>query len=649
MSPHHYHTRAANMAFHNFCTTSNIPAGTPSLLGLNLKFCIEPPRPYQNITRSLFRFRRDTRLHYLHSRDEPENPTQQDFEEREKGNEGSYIPKLYIASTWNPKPTETHVEHTLDALDKAMNECQNKLPSTRRYNLSCAQRHTLSELRKRPDLIVLPTDKNLGPSVIERTRYINAMLSQHLLRQTTFEQINATDIYEALTKQQNNFTACYEKHREAIMYSDAQSTYFERAMTQEHLMKTRVPQLYGTPKAHKNMTPNNVPHFRPVQSCVNSLPEIFSKMVSHHLQHLVQNELPTYIRDSKHLRNSLLEKFPLGLPKGAKLFSIDAVSMYTNIETAHGIEVVRSWFTLYKEKLPPNTPAEFVIDALSLIMNDNILQFGNTYWRQKQGTAMGTSCAVNYANLYVGLLEVLKILPNFKNNLLFYMRFIDDGFGVWIDTPEQPNSWELFMATFNDWGVLKWTTTGRTNSVVFLDLTIKIQAKTKLLHFSSYAKEMNLHLYIPPTSAHPPGMIRGLVFGRLRHYWEQNTETSDFLHSSTNLMQYLVNRGHSRQNLLPIFLEITRRLEKRATTQISTTTNHDAELDYRQPVYFHLPYHPRGIQRQEIRRLYNSTIGPLLSNRRLVVAVSRQRNLRDRVCNTTLASIEGNNPTDFLL
>jgi hypothetical protein len=32
---------------------------------------------------------------------------------------------------------------------------------------------------------------------------------------------------------------------------------------------------------------------------------------------------------------------------------------------------------------------------------------------------MGTSSAVNYACLYVGLLEVWRLLPHYKNNLLF--------------------------------------------------------------------------------------------------------------------------------------------------------------------------------------------------------------------------------------
>ena len=59
-------------------------------------------------------------------------------------------------------------------------------------------------------------------------------------------------------------------------------------------------------------------------------------------------------------------------------------------------------------------------------MQNNIFKFGNTYWRQKIGAAMGTSLAVQYANTYVAILELEIIIPTFKQNLPLYGRFIDD-------------------------------------------------------------------------------------------------------------------------------------------------------------------------------------------------------------------------------
>jgi hypothetical protein len=43
------------------------------------------------------------------------------------------------------------------------------------------------------------------------------------------------------------------------------------------------------------------------------------------------------------------------------------------------------------------------------------------------------------------------------------------------------------------------------------------------LVFSMYQKEMNLYLYIPPSSANPTDMLLSLIFGRLQAYWIKTT------------------------------------------------------------------------------------------------------------------------------
>ena len=87
--------------------------------------------------------------------------------------------------------------------------------------------------------------------------------------------------------------------------------------------------------------------------------------------------------------------------------------------------------------------------------------FGNTYWKQRNGTAMGTSCAVNYAFIYVGLLEIQELLFYFKPWLKFYARFIDDGIELWNTTvPNSTAAWYDFKKRINQWGTLSGQTLG---------------------------------------------------------------------------------------------------------------------------------------------------------------------------------------------
>jgi hypothetical protein len=179
---------------------------------------------------------------------------------------------------------------------------------------------------------------------------------------------------------------------------------------------------------HKDGTPKT----RPIVSSVNSIPEIFSKWVDYWLKRVVRTILPIYIRDADHLMNDLRRTFPNGLPPDARLFSVDAIGMYSNIDTDHGINVLTQWLRDYTADLLTCTPVDFVIEALAEIMSSDIFQFGDTYWKQTRGCAMGTSAAVNYTYLYVGLLEVQRLLPRFETCLPFFKRFIDDGIGVWL-------------------------------------------------------------------------------------------------------------------------------------------------------------------------------------------------------------------------
>ena len=59
----------------------------------------------------------------------------------------------------------------------------------------------------------------------------------------------------------------------------------------------------------------------------------------------------------------------------ARLFTVDATSMYTNIDTAHAIQVISLW--LDGIQLPEGFPLEAVKDAMALVMKNNIFEWGD--------------------------------------------------------------------------------------------------------------------------------------------------------------------------------------------------------------------------------------------------------------------------------
>ena len=72
--------------------------------------------------------------------------------------------------------------------------------------------------------------------------------------------------------------------------------------------------------------------------------------------------------------------------------------------------------------------------------------------------------------------------------------------------------------------------------------------------------------------------------------------------------------------------------------------------DVKHLMVFKLPFHPRGVQRQAITRAYKqSGLAELQENCRFIVAQCRPRNIRNRICATTLEDVLGENPSDLLV
>ncbi len=168
-------------------------------------------------------------------------------------------------------------------------------------------------------------------------------------------------------------------------------------------------------------------------SCVNSRMGDLSKWVDVQLQKVV-HLCPAYLQDSQ----SLLKKLQkLGkLPPTAVLVTADAVSMYTNIDTKHGLRTLKDWFDLHAKELPQGYPTEMVLKAVELVMSNNVFQFDNTYWLQLCGTAMGTSSACMYATIYYSYHEETALLSPTKSlPIRYYSLLIDSLIHVLMSYP----------------------------------------------------------------------------------------------------------------------------------------------------------------------------------------------------------------------
>ena len=91
----------------------------------------------------------------------------------------------------------------------------------------------------------------------------------------------------------------------------------------------------------------------------------------------IRTEVPTYLKDPGQLLALLKELGPL--PHGARLFTADAILMYTNIDTAHRLQVIKVWLSEFYNELPDNFLVTAVNEAMKMVLTNNIFEFGDSF------------------------------------------------------------------------------------------------------------------------------------------------------------------------------------------------------------------------------------------------------------------------------
>jgi hypothetical protein len=174
--------------------------------------------------------------------------------------------------------------------------------------------------------------------------------------------------------------------------------------------------------------------------------------------------------------------------------------MYTNIPTAKALSFISNHIRETAHEFQ-DIPAEALIEALVIVMRNNVFTFGDVTYKQVCGTAMGTPPALMWANLYMSINEDTFLQP-FDTNLTFYKRFIDDVLGLWTITNTATNAatWAAFgLQLKSELFKIEWIIQPLSTQVDFMDMTINIE-EDKIVT-TLFEKPSNFHLYTPPILA----------------------------------------------------------------------------------------------------------------------------------------------------
>ena len=384
------------------------------------------------------------------------------------------------------------------------------------YNISRREREAIESLRSNKKLVIKEADKGATVVIMDTDYYVEK--AETILQDSeSYEQIENNedkDVMKKIKKLTSDFSKELTDHETSFL------TKFE----------VKDSNFYGLPKIHRSsqiseainkqrseiiniVRPNDL-KLRPIIAG----PACPTHRLSHFIDLILQpltTEVSSYIKDDF----DILRKLPAEVNKNFQMATYDVENLYGNITHELGLEAVKFWL----EKCPRETSRisnKFILNAVNIILKNNIFQFNGRFYRQLRGTAMGTKMAPIYATLSLGFLEnklYSSVLNNFSFNIYdkfrkHYFRYLDDILILYdCSTLSINNISDLLNSLCSDLH-FKLETTGE--EVNFLDISIKIVDGE--LQTDIFSKTTDTKQYLNFHSNHPRHVKRALPYNLAR-------------------------------------------------------------------------------------------------------------------------------------
>ena len=560
---HNWIPTISNTGIHYLATTSISPSSLSALsLGLNF---IPVPSLSQSVTTQSYLekqwldFKRRLNIQYF-------------FMSQKPGQSSTYN-KFRLPSTWEPNESDFNrppgysplvaqylqqVKSNLLTMSTTINLNHSTILS--RYQNPRWLIPTLKCLHNNKNIIITEADKNMGIVIIDTSDYRQEGLRQ-LQCQTTYKLIDniSTSLfkhkYALLRIILNRYGYLYKETSYNNQLSDLAKYLLQLEPNHKNLetIHKTAAKFYLLMKMHKSPVVG-----RPIVSTINSFTYHVSVYVDSELKPLLKL-IPSYIESSQQLIH-LLET--LSFPKDCIICCADIESLYPNIPIDKGIDYVSKAIKRLSFLLPgrsrirdDNNHLSFILELMTWVLKNNYFMFGNQWYHQLQGTAMGTPLAVPFACLFVCQIEYEIFSCPVSNILLthplFYKRYIDDIFYIARSREEA----DIFFNRFNSIipTIRCGSLTVDSDTGIFLDIQIYKGSRfssSNILDFKTYQKEQNRYLYLAPNSFHRRDIFKSVIISELNRYRLTCTDDNDFYRMSTLFYQRLVARGYN-----PLYLD----------------------------------------------------------------------------------------------
>lgn len=493
-----------------------IPEDIEYMLAVNHKFILHQAPTDHDVEQAKRKFARTVRNRWF-------------FRNSEKTD---FIPKFHVPSPhWNPPRASANIERGIveaeEVIDSHVSQALAALasrPAARNLSNWAKVQEFLAEHK----LLAKLTDKNLGLAVFPITWYDATVLTL-LSDGEAYAYVSQVPV--------QNLLKLLEKELPKWDLPHQMDKYISRST------KTSIPEFHAIPKVHK--TPWTLRPIIPSHSWVTST----TSTVLDHLLQPILDELPWVASSTKEVITGIEACIPHGTSP-IWIVTGDVVSFYTNIEPKQCSKVVAAAWKRFRSGSSITEPT--IRRMVKFVMDNNYFSYRGQCFHQIKGLAMGTACAPTVANIYAAFYEH-KAKVVHQDGVLLYKRYIDDILCLFQGTKEEVAT---FVQGFS-LGTLEvtWSISSLRNEFLDIEL-LRRTSSSRVVDTRLFRKQMNRHLYIPWSSAHPLHVKKGFVKAELTRLAIICSKNEYFVEARQEFYGNLRRRGYPPQSLDKWFTQV---------------------------------------------------------------------------------------------
>ncbi len=526
----------------NLCKTRILSPDEISVLEFGLNFCPSVKDfNKESVTDGCFRFIRRLKLReYFFGRetdtsevdDHPPDPDRAPSQWRERNPD--YYPDEVKNNT--SEGLRWFIDHFLSGCKDSISRKSMQFKN----NLSPSQRHALQGLSKDNSIVIKPSDKCGKVVVMDVEDYDEACLTT----------LGNTEHYSELPNDPNPMYKQEILAETEWLHGNNYINKFERSMLLEG---SRTPAFYGLPKLHKSFS--GFPALRPICSGSSCCSKRLSEFIDTFLKPLAQR-LSSYVQDTTDFINKTRSKKFSG---PVLVATMDVTSLYPNIDHSEGADACEHYLNSRRLK---SIPSAVIKRLILLVLRVNTLCFGDRFFHQIKGTAMGTPMAVNYANCFMGRFEeemLSKYEAQHGRRPALWLRFIDDVFVVWQGSSADFNHFlafcDNFAASNNYRSNIRFTSSTPSKTANFLDTTVTVTPDGTLTT-SLYSKPTASYQYLHRNSYHAKHVTNSLPKSQFMRIRRICASIHDYDVHANRFVQYFMKRNYHQKPLLTMMKEV---------------------------------------------------------------------------------------------